>query len=104
MLSRQEFFRDLLARGLRAVRGLAGAGDSPPSDPLGDATCGVAETELSPALLAIEAERRGLNPEGTDVGELRRAICRELASRCVRPVPETRGENPPPGKGGNSGR
>ncbi len=97
MLSRQEFFRALLARGLRAVRDLSGAGDSPPSDPLGDATCGVAETELSPALLAIEAERRGLSIQGTDPGELRRLISRELASCCTPRPPEASGDLRPPG-------
>lgn len=36
-------------------------------------------TELSPSLLAIEAERRGLDPEGDSAEELRGKIYQELA-------------------------
>ncbi len=80
MLSRKEFFKDLLIRGVRAAREIAAVGEHPhPSDSSSEPGFDAAETELSPALLAIEAERRGLPAGKTDPGELRRAIYRELS-------------------------
>lgn len=98
MLSRKEFFRDLLLRGIRMGRDLSVAGDLPPVS-CRPSAFGVAETELSPALLALEAECRGLSLQGTDPGELRRLICRELASCCTPRPPEAGGDVRTPGGG-----
>lgn len=104
MLSRKEFFRHLLVQGIRAVRDLSAAGDLRPSGSDRGSGFEVPETELGPALLAIEAECRGLSPEGTDPRELRRAIRRELASRCVPPAPEGREEDRARGGAAGPGR
>ena len=96
MLSRKEFFRDLLGRGIRAAEDLAAAADPPASGLSRDPFCGAAETELSPALLAIEAECRGLEPGLKDPAALRRAIYRELARRTPPSMPQGGGEGRAP--------
>jgi hypothetical protein len=80
MLSRKEFFKKLLIQGIRAVNGLAGEKQGRSME------CGKAgqgfdlpATELSPTLLAIEAERRGIDLKGGCTEELRRQIYCELA-------------------------
>lgn len=82
MLSRKEFLRDLLGRGIRAARDLSAAGEPPDADGSRNPFCDAAETELSPALMALEAECRGLDPRLKDPAAFRRAIYRQLA-RCT---------------------
>lgn len=65
MLSRQEFFRDLLFRDARALGEFAGEAETVPARPGNQVPdFDLAATELSPALLAIEAECRGIDPQG----------------------------------------
>ena len=80
MLSRKQFFKDLLFKGIRAVNDLAGEDEKRPKEhePPVD-SFDLSATELSPSLLAIEAERRGLDLGGDGAEELRREIYRKLA-------------------------
>jgi len=79
MLARQEFFKALLFRGVRAVNDLAGEGEGRSSehDEPGQAF-DLPATELSPSLLAIEAEIRGIDLQDGRTEELRRAIYEKL--------------------------
>lgn len=83
MLSRKQFIKDLLFRGIRAVNELTGADEKRPEEhePPVD-SFDLPATELSPSLLAIEAECRGLDPGGDGAEELRRKIYHELAQSC----------------------
>jgi hypothetical protein len=87
MLSRQEFFKDLLLRGVRAVNDLAGEGESRSSeyDEPGQAFV-LPATELSPSLLAIEAEIRGIDLQDGRTEELRRAIYEKLEQTTLTPT------------------
>jgi hypothetical protein len=80
MLSRKEFFKDLIFRGIRAVNDLAGKGEGRSSE-LEESGCDfdLPAAELSPSLLAIEAERRGIDLKAGCAEELRRKIYLELA-------------------------
>ena len=82
MLSRQEFFKALLFRGVRAVNDLAGEGEGRSSehDEPGQAF-DLPATELSPSLLAIEAEIRGIDLQDGRTEELRRAIYEKLEQK-----------------------
>lgn len=80
MFSRKEFFKDLLYRGIRAANDL--------TDDCEDCSAEHDEpgygfdlpaTELSPSLLAIEAEQRGIDLKSGRAEELRREIYQELA-------------------------
>lgn len=77
MLSRQEFFKALLFRGVRAVNDLAGEGRLSEHDEPGQ-EFDLPATELSPSLLAIEAEIRGIDLQDGRTEELRRAIYEKL--------------------------
>jgi hypothetical protein len=85
MLSRKEFFKQLLLRGARAAhdlcaqdgKGMGGDGFDLPS------------TELSPALLALEAERRGIDLAGGRAEELRRELYQELTRKCPDDRPDS---------------
>jgi len=79
MLSRQEFFKALLFRGVRAVNDLSGEGEGRSSahDDPGQAF-NLPATELNPSLLAIEAEIRGIDLQDGRTEELRRAIYEKL--------------------------
>jgi hypothetical protein len=80
MLSRKEFFKDLLLRGVRAFGDLAAEAEAaPPGVDRQAPDFDPAATELSPALLAIEAECRGINAAGDHAEKLRRALYAELA-------------------------
>ncbi len=79
MLSRKEFFKDLLCRGVRTlteINGEVANGSARPDPPAREFN--LPETELSPALLAMEAELRGIDVAGEVTEELRREICRQL--------------------------
>jgi hypothetical protein len=80
MLSRKEFFKDLLIRAARAINHLAGEGEgrSPGSAGAGH-EFDLPATELSPALLAVEAECRGIDLQVKCTENLKREIYRELA-------------------------
>jgi hypothetical protein len=79
MLSRKQFFKDLLSRGIRAVNDLT-VGDEGRSSACGEPGFGfdLRATELSPSLLAIEAECRGIDLQADQADELRREIYQEL--------------------------
>ncbi len=82
MLSRKEFFKDLLARGIRAANELTGdEGRSAPSPGAPAGGFDLPATELSPALLAIEAECRGIDIEQVDADDVRRVIYEELVQK-----------------------
>jgi hypothetical protein len=80
MLSRKEFIKNLLFRGTQAVNDLAGQGEGRASEhdePRRELD--LSATELSPSLLAIEAQIRGVDPQAGRGEELRRAIYEKLA-------------------------
>lgn len=80
MLSRKEFFKDLLFRGVRAVNDLTGeigGRFSEHDEPRRGLD--LSATELSPSLLAIEAEIRGVDLQDGHGEELRRGIYEKLA-------------------------
>jgi hypothetical protein len=80
MLSRKEFFKDLLFRGVRAVNDLTGEGQGRSGDHARPShAIDLPATELCPSLLAIEAEIRGIGLQDDRNGELRRAIYEKLA-------------------------
>ena len=86
MLSRKEFFKDLLARGIRAANELTGGeGSSAPSPGAPAGGFDLPATELSPALLAIEAECRGIDIEQVDADDVRRVIYEELVQKSPEP-------------------
>jgi hypothetical protein len=87
MLSRQEFFKDLLLRGVRAVNELAGEGEGRSSEH-GDPgqEFDLPATELSPSLLAIEAEIRGIDLQDGRSKELRHAIYEKLEKTNLKPT------------------
>ncbi len=79
MLSRKEFLKDLLFKGIRAVNDLAGEKDSRPGGHAGTGQgFNLPATELSPSLLAIEAELRGVRLQAGHAEELQREIYQEL--------------------------
>ena len=90
MLSRKEFFKDLLFRGIRAVNDLTGEGEGRSSErEKSGCDFDLPATELSPSLLVIEAELRGVSLEAGHAEELQREIYQELTQG--RPPPETGG-------------
>ncbi len=79
MLSRKEFFKELSIRAARAINHLAGEGEGRSPGSAGTLReFDLPATELSPALLAVEAECRGIELQGDCSEELRREIYREL--------------------------
>jgi hypothetical protein len=90
MLSRKEFLTQLLLRGARAAHGLC-AEDGRGMDGPGQACEGfdLPATELSPALLALEADRRGIDLAGGRAEELRREIYQELTRKCPDDRPDS---------------
>lgn len=84
MITRRQFFRkECLEIGQAAARVLAAFQDGDSGEARRDHRC-PAFTELSPALLAMEAERAGTAEEAADSDRLRRLLYKELAdtSRC----------------------
>lgn len=79
MLSRKEFFKDLLRRGIRTVNDLTAEAKNTSAEPVADRTgFDPPATELSPSLLAIEAELRGISLETGKAEELQREIYRKM--------------------------
>jgi hypothetical protein len=80
MLSRKEFFRDLLLIGIRAVNDLAAEVECASAEPVAERPgFDLPATELSPSLLAIEAELRGIDlPAGNSKG-LQQEIYQKMA-------------------------
>jgi hypothetical protein len=79
MLSRKEFFKDLLFRGMRTVSELAAEIEKTSAEPVADKPgFDLPATELSPSLLAIEAELRGIRLEDGEAEELQREIYRKM--------------------------
>jgi hypothetical protein len=76
VITRKNFFRHLIARGIEAMedptlRNACSPGRSgPDTDPI--------SVELCPSLLALEAECRGIDLRPGGAGELQRRIYREL--------------------------
>jgi hypothetical protein len=89
MLSRKEFLKDLLFRGIRTLNDLVETVDNAPAEPLA-AMSGLIlpATELSPSLLAIEAELRGVSLETGKAEELQQEIYRDLAQKPPSTGPE----------------
>lgn len=80
MLTRKRLFRDLLIRGHRNVNHLTGrCEDRSAAHGNPGRTFGLPETELSPSLLAIEADLRGVSLQAGGAENLRREIFQELA-------------------------
>lgn len=91
MLSRKEFFKDLLFRGIRTVNGLSAEVGNPSEKPIGEVSgFDLPSTELSPSLLAIEAELRGMRLESGNSDELQRKIYRELTQARPQEGPDER--------------
>lgn len=87
VLSRKQFLKDLLFRGVRAVNGLtAGYADRSAEHDQSGREPGLSATELSPSLLAIEAELRGVRLQAGDAEELQREIYQELLQTQIDPV------------------
>jgi hypothetical protein len=79
VLSRKQFFKDLLFRGMQAVNDLtAGFEDRAAEHGQSDRGSDLRATELSPSLLAIEAELRGVRLRAGDAENLQREIYQEL--------------------------
>lgn len=82
MLSRKEFFKDLLFRGIRAANGLAAEVEGASAKAIAPLPAvDLPATELSPSLLAIEAELRGIRLQAGDSENLQREIYQELAQK-----------------------
>lgn len=80
MLSRNEFFKELLVRAVRFARDLAVAGEGCSGDAAGPKHgIDLPATELCPSLLEIEAEIRGVDLPDGRARELRCAIYEKLA-------------------------
>lgn len=91
MLSRKEFFKDLFLRGIRTVNDLAETVDNASAEPVSAATgFDLRATELSPSLLAIEAELRGVSMQAGDGERLQREIYREMAQGPLQEGPDER--------------
>ena len=82
MLSRKEFFKDLLFKGIRAVNDLTVENEGRPGGNAGPGQgFDLPATELSPSLLAIEAELRGVRLQAGHAEELQREIYQALAPK-----------------------
>ena len=89
MLSRKEFFKDLLFRGIRTVNDLAAEAENTSAEPAADRPgFDLPATELSPSLLAIEAELRGVRLQAGDSENLQREVYQELTQKRPRIGPE----------------
>jgi hypothetical protein len=80
MLSRKEFLKEFFYRVCRMVNGLSGRSqDSFAGHDKPDRWSDLPSTELSPSLLAIEAELRGVKLEAGNAEELQREIYQKMA-------------------------
>jgi hypothetical protein len=79
MLSRKEFFKELLFRAIRAADGMAAGSEGASAEPIASGPgFDLPATELSPSLLATEAERRVIDFKADQAEGLRREIYQEL--------------------------
>lgn len=83
MLSRKQFLKELLYQGVRFFNDLSGPG-RPRAAPSTDAAfqTDLPFTEISPSLLVIEAQRRGIPVENNNPESLRQIIFMEMAGKC----------------------
>lgn len=89
MLSRKEFFKDLLFRGIRTVNSLSAEVGNASEKPIGKVSgFDLPSTELSPSLLAIEAELRGMRLESGNSEELQREVYAKLVQNRPSAGPE----------------
>jgi hypothetical protein len=80
MISRKQFLKHLLYRGFHAVSDLTGHEKGCFSDHEQQGKeFDLPSSELSPSLLAIEAERRGIDMQAGRAEKLRREIYQKLA-------------------------
>lgn len=79
MLSRKQFLKDILLRGICALASFGAASGESGTDMGSD--CRVF-TELSPSLLKMEAERLGVDPACVDAEELRSKVYAALSQQC----------------------
>jgi hypothetical protein len=80
MLSRKEFFKNLLFRGIRAANDLAAEAEDGSTKAVAPVPgFDLPATELSPSLLAIEAELRGVKLQAGNAEELQREIYQRMA-------------------------
>jgi hypothetical protein len=80
MLSRKKFFKDLLLRGIRTVNDLAAEAEDGSAKAVAPVPgFDLPATELSPSLLAIEAELRGVKLQADNAEELQREIYQKMA-------------------------
>jgi hypothetical protein len=80
MLSRKEFFKNLLFRGIRAANDLAAEAEDGSAKAVAPVPgFDLPATELSPSLLAIEAELRGVKLQAGNAEELQREIYQRMA-------------------------
>ena len=81
MLSRKQFLKKMLFQGLRTLNDLSTGGHDRLSEQQEDPGRGfdLPLTELSPSLLAIEAQQRGIQVQPGCADALRRAIYQEMS-------------------------
>jgi len=80
MLSRKQFLKEMLFQGFRTLNDLTGGGQDRLSEhEYPDHGFDLPLTELSPSLLAIEAEQRGIHVQPGCADELRRIIYQEMS-------------------------
>jgi hypothetical protein len=81
MLSRKEFFKDLLFRGIRTLNDLPAEVEAGAAETTAAASgFDLPATELSPSLLAIEAELRGITGQAE---ELQQEIYRKMVQNLL---------------------
>jgi hypothetical protein len=89
MLSRKEFFKDLLFRGIRTVNGLSATVGNASEKPICEVPgFDLPSTELSPSLLAIEADLRGVCLEAGNAEKLQREVYAKLVQNRPSAGPE----------------
>jgi hypothetical protein len=80
MLSRKEFFNDLIFRGIHAVKDFAAEVEAGSAETIAAVPAfNLPAIELSPSLLAIEAELRGVKLEAGKAEELQQEIYQKMA-------------------------
>jgi len=80
MLSRKEFLKEILSQGVRTLDILTGKDrDRLTEHEYPGQGFDLPLTELSPSLLSIEADQRGIRLQPASVDELRRIIYREMS-------------------------
>jgi hypothetical protein len=88
MLSRKQFLKEILTRGVRALMSFEEAAEE--TEPCQRPNCDASLTELSPSLVRMEAERMGADPADFGEAELRRQVYEAVLQQSGR-----RGSPPP---------